>query len=64
MIDLSYDEKVMIGFEYVIEALKPVSCFGIEKSRRIRPFDKTQKAQLLKELDNIERILNVYDRCR
>lgn len=64
MIDLSYDEKVMIGFEYVIEALKPVSCFGIEKSRRIRPFDKTQKAQLMKELDNIERILNVYDRCR
>lgn len=64
MIDLSYDEKVMIGFEYVIEMLHPASCFGVEKSRRIKAFDLENKHLLQREFDNVERIIGVYDKCR
>lgn len=64
MIELSYDEKVMIGYEYVIEMLRPSSCFGIEKSRRIKPFVKADQDLLIKEFDNIELIMGVYDQCR
>lgn len=32
MINLTYDDKQMLGFEYVQELLSPSSCFGVEKA--------------------------------
>lgn len=64
MINLSYDEKQMLGFEYVRELLSPASCFGVEKSRRLVPYTAEQKNELLTELDNIERLCGHFDECK
>jgi len=63
MIDLSYGEKTALGYEYVIEMLKPVSCFGFEKSRRIRPYTGEEKDLLIREFDNIGRIMEAGSQC-
>lgn len=64
MIELSYATKVSIGFEYVLEMLKPVSCYGTEKSRRLKPATPDEKLLLLREFDNIERIIESYEVCK
>lgn len=64
MISLTYDDKQMLGFEYVQELLSPSSCFGIEKSRRLAPYGPDQKQELLTELDNIERLCTHFEECK
>lgn len=64
MINLTYDDKQMLGFEYVQELLSPSSCFGVEKSRRLMPYTREQKQELLSELDNIERLCAHFDECK
>lgn len=64
MISLTYDDKQMLGFEYVQELLSPSSCFGIEKSRRLTPYTPKQKQALLTELDNIEKLCAHFEECK
>lgn len=64
MINLTYDDKQMLGFEFVQELLSPASCFGVEKSRRLMPYTREQKQALLSELDNIERLCAHFDACK
>lgn len=64
MINLTYDDKQMLGFEYVQELLSPSSCFGVEKSRRLIPYAPEQKQELLTELDNIERLCAHFEECK
>lgn len=64
MINLTYDDKQMLGFGYVQELLSPSSCFGVEKSRRLMPYTREQKQELLSELDNIERLCAHFDECK
>lgn len=64
MINLTYDDKQMLGFEYVQELLSPSSCFGLEKSRRLVPYTAQQRQELLTELDNIEKLCLHFEECK
>lgn len=64
MINLTYEQKQTIGFEYVLELLTPASCFGAEKSRHLTPYERSEQNRLFTELDNIERIKKNYDNLR
>ena len=50
MINLTYDDKQMLGFEYVQELLSPSSCFGVEKSRRLMPYTREQNKSFCQSL--------------
>lgn len=64
MIQLTYEQKQTLGFNTVIELLNPVSCFGREKSRRLVPYTPDEKQELLRELDNIEKICAHFDEVK
>ncbi len=64
MIQLTYEQKQMLGLNAVVELLNPASCFGREKSRRLMPYTVSQKQELLRELDNIEKICAHFDEAK
>ena len=69
MIAVSFEEKVKIGLQYVLESLHGCSPFGLERIRRLRFYAPEERAELETELDNVERaakaaarLQGVYDK--
>ena len=58
---LSFDKKCEIGFQYVLDLLEPCSCYGSEYIRTLAPYTSAQRGELVRELDNIQRIISVYE---
>lgn len=54
MIEISFDEKVMIGLQYALETLHGCSPFGLERIRRLRFYAPEERAELETELYNVE----------
>ncbi len=55
MISVSFDEKVKIGLQYVLENLHGCSPFGQERIRHLRFYSPDQRAELETELGNVQR---------
>ena len=64
MIALTFAQKENIGFQYVLEALQPCSVYGQERVRDLVPMGPADKPELLRQLGNIQRVLNGADACR
>lgn len=60
---LTFAQKENIGFQYVLDALRPCSPYGQERLRDLTPMGPGEKAELLRQLGNIRRILE-NDGCR
>ena len=70
MITVSFDDKVKIGLQYVLENLHGCSPFGQERIRHLRFYAPEERAALETELGNVERaaaaaaeLKDVYDRA-
>ena len=63
MIELSFTQKENIGFQYVLEALRPCSPYGQELVRELKPLTPAQKPELLRRLCNIQRVLDRETVC-
>ena len=61
MINLPFAQRENIGFQYVLDALKPCSPYGEERVRELKPFDPCEKAELQRQLSNIQRVLTVLE---
>ncbi|MBR5537557.1 MAG: hypothetical protein IKU58_06615 [Clostridia bacterium] len=61
MISLPFAQRENIGFQYVLDALKPCSPYGEELVRELKPFAPGQKAELQRQLQNIQRVLTVLE---
>ena len=57
--ELTFEQKTDIGFEYVLDLVEPCSCFGAAKLKNTSVF--SSKESLTREFDNIEKILKVMD---
>ena len=64
MIELKFAQKENIGFQYVMDALRPCSPYGEEAVRLLQPYSPEQRPELLRQLNNIRRVLEGEDRCR
>ena len=64
MIALTFAQKENIGFQYVLDALRPSSPYGEERVRELRAFERSEKAELLRQLGNIQRMLDGEERCQ
>ena len=63
MISLSFAQKENIGFQYVMDALQLNSPYGEERARQLRPFTREQKPELLRQLDNVRRVMEGESAC-
>ena len=63
MISLSFAQKENIGFQYVMDALQLNSPYGEERARQLRPFAREQKPELLRQLDNVRRVMEGESAC-
>lgn len=64
MIELKFTQKENIGFQYVMDALCPCSPYGTEAVRHLKPFTPEEKPELLRQLNNIRRVLEGQERCQ
>ena len=64
MISISFDDKVKIGLQYVLDSLHPCSPFGQERVRRLRFYSPVERNALKTELGNTERAANAADSLR
>ena len=51
MISLPFAQRENIGFQYVLDALKPCSPYGEERVRELKPLGPEHKAELQRQLD-------------
>lgn len=63
MIELSFQQKDNIGFQYIIDELAPCSPYGEERIKGMKPFTRDQKSELLRQLQNIQRVVEHRDAC-
>ena len=54
MIEIHFDERVKIGLQYALETLHGCSPFGQERIRRLRFYAPEERAELERELYNVE----------
>lgn len=64
MIVLTFAQKENIGFQYVLEALQPCSVYGQARARELTPMGPEDKPELLRQLGNIQRVLDGADTCK
>jgi len=64
MITLSFAQKESIGFQYVLDALRTNSPYGEERVRELKPFGRADRAELLRQLSNVQRVLEGEGGCQ
>ena len=60
---LSFAQKENIGFQYVLDAMRPCSAYGQQLLRDLVPMGPEDRAELQRQFGNIRRILE-QDGCR
>lgn len=60
--ELSFEKKNEIGFQYVLDLLEPCSCYGTAKIKTLAPYSSMQKNDLETELNNVEKGICSIDR--
>ena len=63
MIELNFQQKDNIGFQYIIDELAPCSPYGEERIKGMKPFTRDQKSELLRQLQNIQRVVEHREAC-
>ncbi len=53
--ELSFEKKNEMGFQYVLDMLEPCSCYGSAKIKILSPYSSLQKNELEIELNNVEK---------
>ena len=64
MITLSFAQKESIGFQYVLDALRTNSPYGEERVRELKPFGRADRTELLRQLSNVQRVLEGEAACQ
>ena len=64
MITLSFAQKESIGFQYVLDALQTNSPYGEERVRELKPFRRADRGELLRQLANVQRVLEKEPDCQ
>ena len=64
MITLTFAQRENIGFQYVLDTLRPSSPYGSERVRELRPFLPEERPELERQLSNIQRVLEGEAACQ
>ena len=58
MIQLTYEQKVSVGLQYILDRLNPSSPYGQERVRKLAPYTTNEKELLAEELSNLEKLID------
>lgn len=61
---LTFAQKENIGFQYVLDAMRPCSPYGQELLRDLTPFGPEQRQELLRQFYNIRQFIHGRETCR
>ena len=64
MIALTFAQKENIGFQYVLDAMQPCSPYGQERLRQLQPMGPGDREELLRQLENMQRLLDGEEQCQ
>ena len=64
MIALSFAQKENIGFQHVLDSLQTNSPYGAERVRNLKPFCRNDRAELLRQLANVQFVLQGESKCQ
>ena len=59
--ELTFEKKNEIGFQYVLDMLEPCSCYGSARIRNLSSYSSDEKDELQAELDNVEKAISAID---
>lgn len=60
---LTFAQKENIGFQYVLDTLRPCSPYGQERLRDLQPMGPHDRAEIQRQLNNIQSVLS-HPECR
>lgn len=63
MIELTFQQQENIGFRYVLDSLSPCSPYGAERVRTLRPYAPEERAELSRQLENLNRVIEKQNGC-
>ncbi len=61
--ELTFAQKENIGFQYVLEQIRPCSPYGQQRLRDLTPMGPDEKTEIQRQLDNIRRVME-GESCR
>ena len=64
MISIKFEEREKIGLQYALETLHGCSPFGQERVRRLRFYAPEERAELERELYNVEQAARAAEALR
>ena len=64
MITLTFAQRENIGFQYVLDTLRPNSPYGAERVRELRPFTPEEKPELVRTISTIMPPMGIFKRKR
>ncbi len=64
MIHLSFEEKVNIGFQYIIDCLNPSSPYGRDLVKKISPYESGKQKNLEREWNHIGHMRAIWESVR
>ncbi|MFD3155412.1 hypothetical protein ACFIJ5_00810 [Haloimpatiens sp. FM7330] len=54
---LDKTQRAQIGFDFILDELEVITCYGLDEKKNIKPFKKEEKKQLMQELTDVEKII-------
>ncbi|WP_035293012.1 methionine ABC transporter substrate-binding protein [Clostridium sp. KNHs214] len=55
---LDENQKAQVGFEFIMDELNVMTCYGRDKKKNLKPFLRKDKDKLIHELGNLEKVTN------
>lgn len=56
---LDSEQREQVGFSFLMDELYTITFYGKEEKRKIKPFKKNEKNLLVRELDNLENVIEL-----
>lgn len=64
MIELSYEQKQSLGFQFILDSLNPSCVYGQEEARKSSPYPAEQRQELQEELIRLQNMVQGYEACK
>ena len=61
---LTFAQKENIGLQYVLDAVQPASVYGVQMLRQLQPMGPARKADLQRQLEQVDHFLQGQEACR
>ncbi|MGL4731141.1 MAG: MutS-related protein [Clostridium sp.] len=58
---LDNEQRLQIGFDFLMEELQTITFYGSEEKKSVKPYKKDEQAKLITELDDLDKFINAIN---